>query len=370
MTSSSTTSTPVGKSPSYYPRPSLLNTKERDVAGDAAVPGIPERGVVSIYRVAHNKVLGSRDITDTVALQQATWIDMLDPDEEQRTSVGEALGLRIPRPETLAPLGEGRQIYHDRGALIIGSRVLGRIGGRTVRLVPVTFILCAGRLVTVRHGDPRPFHTFVEEVRGDPGQLGSGHSALVGLLAAIVGRAAELLQMVGDELEALSTGIFADHQSSATQTGDLDLRQAIQKIGHNGYLATRVRESLHSLRRALPYIRSAWTGDPNRDLEEGLRALEGDIATLLDHEGHIMANVTFLLDATLGLIDIRQSGIIKIFSVAAVILMPPTLVASIYGMNFKHMPELDWLLGYPYALTLMVASALLPYLYFRRRGWL
>ena len=370
MTSTSTTSTPVGQSRSYRPRPSLLNTEEPDVARGAAVPEVYEHGVVSTYHFAHNKVFEDKDATDPIVLQQATWVDMLDPDEEQRAFVGEALGIRIPRPETLAPLGEGRQIYHDCGALIIGSRVLGRIGGRTVRLVPVTFILCAGRLVTVRHGDPRPFHTFVEEVRDDPRQLGSGHIALVGLLGAIVGRAAELLQMVGDELEVLSTGIFVDHQASRIQTGDLDLRQAIQKIGHNGYLATRVRESLHSLRRAVPYIRSAWTGDPSGDLEEGLRALEGDIATLLDHEGHIMANVTFLLDATLGLIDIRQSGIIKIFSVAAVILMPPTLVASIYGMNFKHMPELDWLLGYPYALALMVASAVLPYLYFRRCGWL
>ena len=321
------------------------------------------------YRIADGRVVSSR-ATDPLTLEQARWVDLFDTDEAQRGSVGAALGFGIPDPDAVAALDEGRQVYHGSGTLVFGARVLGRIGGKTVRLTPVTFILAAGRLVTVRSGDPRPFHTFVGELGSNPDRLASGYSVLVGLLAAIVSRAAELLQMVGNELEGLSIGIFTDDGAERTRSSDRDLREAIRRIGHNGYLAARVRESLHSLRRAIPYVRSALASEADRKLEESLRALESDIATLLDHDGHVMANVTFLLDATLGLIDIRQNGIIKIFSVAAVILMPPTLVASIYGMNFKHMPELDWLLGYPYALTLMAASAALPYLYFRRRGWL
>jgi magnesium transporter len=141
-------------------------------------------------------------------------------------------------------------------------------------------------------------------------------------------------------------------------------------MGRSHDLIAKARDSLVSLSRLLSFL--ALPGDVKNDraLREHLRGLSRDVASLTDHASFVAGNISFLLDATLGLINVEQNAIIKIFSVAAVVFLPPTLVASIYGMNFKHIPELDWLLGYPWALILMVGSAVLPYLWFKHRGWL
>ena len=193
---------------------------------------------------------------------------------------------------------------------------------------------------------------------------------MIGLLEAIVDRAAEILRNVGDELEALSNDIFTKDGSFAGSLNQADLRPILQKIGRNGDLATRVRESLHSLGRVVSYLQSNDVSGTADDVPARLDTVDRDITAMLDHDSYIMSNVTFLLDATLGLIYIQQNAIIKIFSVAAVIFLPPTLVASIYGMNFSIIPELKWEYGYSYALGLMLLSAVLPYCYFKRRRWL
>ncbi|HEX5958875.1 MAG TPA: CorA family divalent cation transporter, partial [Hyphomicrobiaceae bacterium] len=145
----------------------------------------------------------------------------------------------------------------------------------------------------------------------------------------------------------------------------------IRAIGHEGDLTSRSRESLMSLGRLLTYLSHVMTerGD-DKGLKARAKTASRDVASLADHIGYLSAKITFLLDATLGMINNEQNGIIKIFSVLAVALMPPTLVGTIYGMNFKHMPELDWWVGYPMALVLMVVSAVIPWLYFKRKGWL
>ena len=193
---------------------------------------------------------------------------------------------------------------------------------------------------------------------------------MAGLLEAIVDRAAELLQMVDDELETLSTDIFGQDGNASGSAARKDLQSIMQKVGRNGDLAKRVRGSLHTLARIVPYLQADLPEELVDSIAARLKTVDHDIASLLDHDSYLMSNVTFLLDATLGLINIQQNAIIKIFSVAAVIFMPPTLIASIYGMNFVHIPEVKWLFGYPYALGLMVLSAVLPYFYFKQRKWL
>jgi magnesium transporter len=326
--------------------------------------------MISAYNVSDGLLHKIDCSEDTSGLTQAIWVDLHEPTKEQESAVEAACHVDIPTREEMRSIEASSQIYHEDGALVMTARVISKSETSTLRLVTITFVLIENRLITLRYGDPKPFRTFVARAEKELTKLASGETVMIGLLEAIVDRAAEILQSVGDELEALSTDIFTRDGSVSGAGNHADLRPVLQKIGRNGDLATRVRESLHTLARIVPYLQSGKNGDSVDDIPERLNTIAKDVASLLGHDNYLMSNVTFLLDATLGLINIQQNAIIKIFSVAAVIFLPPTLIASVYGMNFDHMPELKWLFGYPYALGLMVFSAIFPYFYFKRRGWL
>ncbi len=324
--------------------------------------------MISAYGVSDGVFLRLDCSADSAGLADATWVDLLEPTEEQAAAVRTALHVEIPTRREVRSIDAGSQIYRENRALVMTVRVVSRNEANGLRLVTVTFILANGRLVTLRYGDPTPFRTFVAYAEREPGIATSGEMVMAGLLEAIVARAAELLQGVGDELEAISTDIFGS--GGAGSVSQKDLQPIMQRVGRSGDLAKRVRGSLHTLARIVPYLKADRPRDDGQGITVRLETLEHDVAALLDHDSHLMSTVTFLLDATLGLINIQQNAIIKIFSVAAVIFLPPTLIASIYGMNFAHIPELRWTFGYPYALGLMVLSAVLPYVYFRYRRWL
>jgi magnesium transporter len=324
--------------------------------------------MINAYSVS-NGLLSKLDCSDDPAgLAHATWIDLLEPTKAQEDAVEAFIAVDIPTREEMRAIDASSQIYRDGEALVMTARVIAKSETRELKLVDVTFILTQHRLVTLRYGDPKPFRSFVARAEKEANRLASGETVIVGLLETIVDRAAEILQAIGQEMEGLSSSIFMPG-STTSSAASADLQAVLQKIGRNGDLAGRVRESLHSLARIVPYLQTEKPvkGD---DTAARLKTIAKDIHSLLDHDSYVMANVTFLLDATLGLINIQQNAIIKIFSVAAVIFLPPTLIASLYGMNFEHMPELHWLYGYPYALGLMVVSAILPYYFFKRRGWL
>ncbi len=305
---------------------------------------------------------------DVAGLAGATWVDLLEPTDEQVAAARSALHVEIPTRREVRSIDASSQIYRENGALVMTVRVVSRNEPSGLRLVPVTFILAGGRLVTLRHGDPTPFRTFVAHAAREPNVATSGETVMAGLLEAIVARAAELLQDVGDELEAISSDVFGSGE--ARSINQKDLQSVMQQVGRSGDMTKRVRGSLHTLARIMPYLQADRPREDMQGITVRLETLEHDIAALLDHDSHLMSTVTFLLDATLGLINIQQNAIIKIFSVAAVIFLPPTLIASIYGMNFVLIPELKWTFGYPYALGLMALSAILPYLYFKYRRWL
>ena len=327
--------------------------------------------MISAYSIAGSLLRKLDCSTDFAGITDAAWVDLLEPSEQQEKAVEGLLQIEIPTREEMRSIDASSQIYREGEALVMTARVVSKNDKTGVRLVNVTFILVRNQLVTLRYGDPMPFRTFVVRAEKEATKMASGEAVMVGLIETIIDRAAEILQAVGDELEALSTDIFTRDGSVSGSVNRGDLRPTLQKIGRNGDLASRVRESLHSIGRIVPYLQAdVVAARMNDDIPARLTTVARDIATMLDHDSYIMSNVTFLLDATLGLINIQQNAIIKIFSVAAVIFLPPTLIASIYGMNFEHMPELRWSAGYPFALVLMIFSAILPYYYFKRRGWL
>jgi magnesium transporter len=234
---------------------------------------------------------------------------------------------------------------------------------------PVTFLLHRDRLVTLRYIEPRAFDLFSQRAQGEPLSVASAEAVLAGLLDAVVDRLADALEFARREIDRISHSVFrAPRQSGNEENG---LQHVLTAIGRNGQLLSLIRESITGLQRLVLF----WQHNSGRlgvvaELADALDTLRGDLASLADHAAFLAHDVNFLLDATLGFINIEQNHIIKIFSVLAVLFLPPTLVASIYGMNFESMPELSWPFGYPLALALMVLSAALPWRWFRRRGWL
>ncbi len=189
------------------------------------------------------------------------------------------------------------------------------------------------------------------------------------LLDAVIDRAADILERIGLEVDQVSHDIFEPEESATERSKSYP--DILKTIGRKGDLTSKVRESLVSIGRLLLYLANEadsmrWAKEPRAQL----RGMQRDVQSLSDHATYLTNKITFLLDAMLGMVTLEQNNIIKIFSIAAVVLLPPSLVASIYGMNFKHMPELDWTLGYPLAIVLMLLAAVLPYYFFKWKKWL
>jgi magnesium transporter len=220
--------------------------------------------------------------------------------------------------------------------------------------------------VTNRYLDTKPFQLFIAYAEKHPASCATPLALLAGIMEAFTMRLADVLERVGGDLDNLSGSIFAQRGNGTPDSRDL--RRMIERIGFNGELNSKSRESLVSLGRLLMFVQQSapMTGEQR----DRFHSISRDVTSLSDHASFLGTKASFLLEATLGLINIEQNNIIKIFSIVAVMLMPPTLVASIYGMNFHFMPELDWHFGYPLALLLMVVAGLIPYVFFKRRGWL
>src|SRR5207237_5677580 len=218
------------------------------------------------------------------------------------------------------------------------------------KTTPVTFILSGHRLITVRYDDPRPFMIVGNKLARVCPPSVTGESVLMDLLDAVIDRAADILERIGSEVDQVSHDIFEPEAPGADRTRSY--QDILKTIGRKGDLTSKVRESLVSINRLLLYL--ANEADSMRWAKEAraqLRGMQRDVGSLSDHAAYLTNKITFLLDAMLGVVTIEQNNVIKLFSVAAVVFMPPTLVASICGMNFhKNMPELDWEYGYPFAL--------------------
>jgi magnesium transporter len=236
-------------------------------------------------------------------------------------------------------------------------------------------VLAKNALVTVRYKEPRAFPIFLtRNQKGDqPCHMPS--ALLVSLLEAIVDREADRVERLQAEVDRLGHGIFeireGGHARDEQRIRNRRFDRAVREIGREGEVTSRSRETLQSLDRVLTYL-SLIMNERGEDkfLRSRIKTASRDVSGLNDQVTYLANKLQFLLDATLGMIGFEQSNIIKFFTVVSVALMPPTLIASIYGMNFKRMPELDWTYGYPMALILMIVSGVIPFLWFRRRGWL
>ena len=297
------------------------------------------------------------------------WVDLSEPSGEEEKLVESRLNIDIPTREDMEEIEISSRLYYEEGGAFMTATVPAKTDSADLQMAPVTFVLAGDRLITVRYHEPRAFQTFTQRAQKVSLGCRNGEAVLVALLEAIVDRLADVLERAQREVDAVSRSIF--DRPGATPTRGQDLQKLLQDIGRKGDLTSNVRDSLFTIHRVTAFLAHLTTQQrSDKDVRARIKTLTRDASSLTEHSSSLSQKITFLLDATLGMISIQQNNIIKIFSVAAVVFLPPTLIASIYGMNYHHMPELAWSFGYPFALGIMVVSAILPYMYFKRRGWL
>ncbi len=301
--------------------------------------------------------------------ERCVWVDLLEPTLAEERAVERLLAIDVPSREEMREIETSSRLYEENGTLYMTATVVTKIDTDRPESAAITFILSHNRLITNRYVDPLPFRRFVAYSERHPSAATNAPGILAGLLESVIERTADVLERVGLGLDELSAGVFAPPAKGGS-IRTRDLRAVMEKIGRDGDLTSKARESLVTLGRQLTFIQQSQTVQIPKDQQSRFRSMSRDVLALSDHASFLANKSSFMLQATLGLINIEQNNIIKIFSVAAAVFLPPTLIASIYGMNFHSMPELDWPFGYPLALFIMVVSAMLPYIFFRRRGWL
>ena len=299
---------------------------------------------------------------------ETIWIDLMDPTKEEDSFVEKQLGISIPTRAESREIEASSRLYTENGAHYMTAFILYKAESLMPSTSTLTFILVGNRLVTVRYSEPKAFPLFLARVEKGDLPCQSAGSIMMGLVETIIHRAADLIERIQDEVEKTAHDVFDIKGGEKTQSRRLDLM--LKAAGKEGDVTSRAQESAFSLERLLTYFSHILKERGNEaPLLQRVEIAHRDVHSLMEHMRFLTGRIAFLLDATLGMINIEQNTIIKIFSVASVALMPPTLIASIYGMNFKNMPELDWHFGYPMAVALMVLSAVIPFFYFRRKGW-
>lgn len=314
--------------------------------------------------------LVSEEISDHKKLtdKSTVWIDLVAPTADEIASVEKAFQIELPTPDEMKEIEISSRLYQEGRAQIMTSSIVYRIDTADPQTGEVAFVVLPETLITVRFAVPRAFQLYSGRAQTGDIACTTPTAITIGLIEAIIERQADLIERLQHQTEVISHQIFEITRHDYTR----EKRHAIslKEIGKVSVTASRVRDSLVSLSRLLTYFRN-FTMEQKAEatVRQRIKTAQQDVQSLGTYVDHISSRLTFLMDATIGLIGIEQNQIIKLFSVAAVMLMPPTLIASVYGMNFKHMPELDYTWSYPVVIGTMIVSAIVPFIYFKYKGW-
>jgi magnesium transporter len=297
----------------------------------------------------------------------ALWLDMLNPTLEERRKVDKFLGLELPTRADMEEIEISSRLYQEDTTLFMTAMVMAQTDTDLPTADAVTFVLTPERLVTMRYIDPQPFRTYALRCERSVINAGRAEFVLMQILDAIIDRMADILEKTGSDVEIISGEIFSP---VSHKMGTRDFQGILRRLGQKHGLTSKMRESLLTIMRMLTFLTQSVDNKHNKETRAHVKTLVRDVQSLQDHSSFVATKVSYLQDGTLGLINNEQNNIIKIMSVASIVFLPPTLFASIWGMNFHHMPELDEVWAYPMAIVVMVISGVLPYIYFKRRGWL
>jgi magnesium transporter len=308
---------------------------------------------------------GAPEALEVAGVPQPIWVDLESPTPEDKRWVAERFGLALPENAVDDDLEESARFFEDdEGQLHIRTDFLvtGGDEGHAAGVVRVAFVLHRNVLFSLHDEDVPVFRLLRMRARRIPALIRDAKDVLLKLYDADAEYSADALEGIYDRLDEVSSRVLKQ------DVNDQSAAEALSAIAREEDLNGRIRRNVMDTRRALSFMmRSRLL---NAEQFEEARQILRDIDSLDSHTAFLFDKINFLMDAIVGFININQNKIIKIFSVASVALLPPTLIASIYGMNFKHMPELDQTWGYPFAVLVMLASVAAPFIYFRRKGWL
>jgi magnesium transporter len=309
-------------------------------------------------------------LAPVVVPETSLWLDLYAPTAEETRAAEAFLGVTLPTKEEMEEIEASSRVYVEDDGLFMTTSIVSKTETEYPESASVTFVLAKNRLLTIRYSEPMPFNTFPARAERQSGMWSTADYLLVGILEAIVDRTADILERVGADVDSLSRESF-DKPRHNQALEHKDFQQLLVRLGRQNDLIGKVRESLIGFSRILTFLTQTFEGRPGgKELRSYNKTITRDVASLADHTNFLSNKVTFLLDAILGMINLEQNRIIKILSVATTIFLPPTVMASIWGMNFVHMPELGWTWGYPMALGAIIVSAVIPAIFFKWRGWL
>jgi magnesium transporter len=322
--------------------------------------------------LASSRLAAPAGLAEAMQSGDVVWIDVLNATSDELTEVEKATGLILPSLVSLSEIEHSSRMRREGEAIIL-SLPLPRRSTQGPRLLPVGFVLTSELLLTVRFDAEAIFDDFVETfAKGVPADT-SAPSIMAGIFEAIVDAMADRLEEAGAKLDVMAGEVLGRDGSTVSpgsvRSRDIPLRQLLQEIGKTGQMLGKLRATLLTGGRILHYVEAegaAWFTDGVR---ARISTVKADIVSLDEYETHLSDKVQFLLDATLGLINMQQNDLFKVLTIVSVIGIPPTLVASIYGMNFHDMPELSWTYGYPYGLVMIALSAAIPLIWFKVKGW-
>jgi magnesium transporter len=313
---------------------------------------------------------GSMVAESEATLTQALWIDLLEPTLDEERTVEQILHIDVPTREEMREIESSNRLYEEDGALYLTTTLVTRLDTDQPQNAQITFILKDGRLITNRYTDPLPFRRYASYAERHPTTCNTNVAIFAGLVESMVNRIADVVERVGSDLDAISADIFARSGENRQRLRQRDYRAVLERIGQCGELSAKTRESLVSIGRTLAFSQQSGVLQIPNDVRTRLRTVARDVVAMSDHVSFLGNNVSFMLDATLGMINIDQNNILKIFSVVTVFLLPPSVIGAVFGMNFDRIPGAHEPWGFAAAVGVMALSAIVPWLLFKRRGWL
>jgi magnesium transporter len=327
--------------------------------------------MINAFACGNGQLQRLTEIGSVETLRQAVWIDLQDAAADEIDRVQRATGLTVPTEADVSEIETSSRLASRDGTLYL-SMPLVRLDLDGPRTVSAGFVVAPDRLITVRFAPSRIFETYAEHLPRGPTPHEAGAHIFVGLLEAIVDRQADALEQVRSDLDTISHSIFAMGvmQEGGRKQEDATLRRTLGQLGHIGDLISHVRDTQVGAARIVPYVEAMTTAWLPKELAPRLVTLHQDIASVSDFDTHLNDKLQFLLDATLGFINIAQNNVMKVMAIASVVGIPPVLIAGIYGMNFKNIPEYDWAWGYAWGWGLIILTTLIPLAVFRWRKWI
>ena len=301
------------------------------------------------------------------------WIDAYEPTDSEMAFLRTAMGTRVPTLEDLVEIQSSSRLAMENGALIMSLSATAKDDSDYPRTTPVGFVVTPTRLATIRFAHLSSFESLSKQICGKGELAAGGYGAVVTILEMIVDHFADLLERIGNDLDGMSRTVFDTGLlgSKGGRPSDANTRFArmLKTIGRDGDLVSKVSESMLGLTRMVQYIASKGQAEITPDFKARLDTAGQDIKSLHEFQEHLMGKTQFLLDTVLGLANIEQNNVFRVLTVVSVVGIPPTFIASMYGMNFKTIPEYDWTYGYAYGLTLIFLSAVIPAAWFKLKGW-